>query len=284
MRQKVALAAVAAAIAGVTIVGFAQGKGKTDPVLMTIASNGQVLHTHSTTAIYWGQEWLDPTVAGDIISGMASFFEGFDGSRLAGVMTEYYDRNGSIASSSTYNGHLINPADPPDGPLSSAVVLAEACRATSNQPDANTVYFVYASKAATLPGTCAIRSWGTCGRRGPSIQAVYVPYMTGTDPGCNGAQNHDDPTVTGHSVALAQYGNVTANQLMNAVTDPYGRGWKDVNGHTISFKCDGIFLPDGEYALFSNGSQWTVRMKWSNEAYKAGSGAANNKGQLGCVY
>ena len=89
--------------------------------------------------------------------------------------------------------------------------------------------------------------------------------------------------MTGHSTALGQYGNVAANQYMNAVTDPNGNGWKDAYGDGIAFKCDGIFIPAGTYEQFSDGSLWTVRMKWSNAAYLAGTGALNHKSLPGCV-
>ena len=92
-----------------------------------------------------------------------------------------------------------------------------------------------------------------------------------------------------HSTALGQYGNVTANQLMNAITNPRGTGWLDAYGYGISFKCDGIFIPPAssgelQYEWFSNDSLWTVRTKWSNAAYRAHSGVPNSYGLAGCVY
>jgi hypothetical protein len=263
----------------------AQGKGKTDPNLMTIAKSGQVIRTPKTMAIYWGSGWSNPSVAGDIITGMDSFFTGISGSHFAEIASEYGDRNGLISSLSIYLGHVLDSTDPPAGALSSSAIVAEACKATNNNPDPNGVYFVYTSTPATLSGTCAIRSWGTCGARRLPIQAVYTPYMTGTDPQCRGVLDQgDDGSVTGHSTALGQYGNVASNQFMNAITDPYGNGWKDAFGYGVAVKCDGIFIPTGSFEQFSDGSLWTVRMKWSNAAYLAGTGALNNKNLPGCVY
>lgn len=280
-------------VVGQISLGYAQkSTTKSDPNLMTLPRTGQVLQTHSTKAIFWGSAWNDATFVGDVISGMDTFFQGFGGSHFAQILTEYTDASGrTISANSTYNGHVIDAAQPPAGALSSSTVIAEACAMTNNNPDPNGVYFVYTSTAASLPGTCAIQSYGTCGgRRGVPIQVVYVPYMTGEEPGCSGVLNHgDDGSMTGHSTALGQYGNVTANQLMNSITNPRGTGWLDAYEYGISFKCDGIFLPDDQYGnlqyeLFSNGSLWTVRTKWSNAAYRAGTGVPNSSGVLGCVY
>ena len=95
--------------------------------------------------------------------------------------------------------------------------------------------------------------------------------------------------VTGHSDALAQYGNVTANQLMNTITNPRGTGWMDAYGRNISFKCNGVFIPGDpsdhlSYEWFTNGSLWAVRTKWSNAAYRAGTGLLSPWGQPGCIY
>ena len=163
-------------------------------------------------------------------------------------------------------------------------MIGKACAITGNNPDPDGVYFVYTSEPATLAGTCAIRSSGTCGKRAP-IQVVYIPYMTGEDAGCRGVLDQgDDGSATGHSKALGQYGNVTGNQLMNAITNPRGTGWMDAYGDGITFKCDGIFPPLGQYQLFSNGSLWTIRAKWSNAAYLAGAGMLNAYDLPGCVY
>ena len=59
---------------------------------MTISKNGQVLRTPKTMAIYWGSGWNDPDTAGDIITGMDSFFTGLSGSHFAEIASEYGDQ------------------------------------------------------------------------------------------------------------------------------------------------------------------------------------------------
>ena len=270
-------------VASVTVVlertGFAQGQGGSDPVLMTISRSGDVLNETVTKAIFWGSDWSNTAFAGDVITGLDSFFEGFGGSRLAEITTEYSDRSGPITAASTYLGHVIDPSAPPPGTLNAATVISKACDVAGNDPDPDGVYFIYTSTPGNLQ--CALRTWGSCGKKKP-IQVVYIPHINGIDPPCNNAI--DDGSVTGHSPALAMYGNVTGSQLMIAITNPRGTGWTDAAGQTISFKCDGIFPPAGEYFLFSNGSQWRIRAKWSNAAYRAGTGLPNLSGHPGCVY
>lgn len=260
----------------------AQGKPKPDPNLMTIAKSGQVIRMPKTKAIYWGSAWNSPATAGDIITGMDTFFEGLSGSHYAELASEYGDKNGAISPLSVYLGHQIDTSEPPAGVLSNSTVVAKVCSATGNNPDPNGMYFLFTANSAPLVGTCAVRTWGTCGRK--PVQAVYVPYMNGTDPQCRGVLDRgDDGSVSGHSPALGQYGNVAANNYMKAITNPSGLGWTDAIGDDIAFKCDGIFIPMGTFEQFSNGSLWTLRMKWSNAAYQAGTGTLNKKGLPGCV-
>jgi hypothetical protein len=288
-RRTVLLSLVTILVAGLSSV-VVPGGGQTsiqaaagaDPVLMTIPKSGQVLRSTSTIAIFWGPDWNDAGFAGDIISGLDTFFAGFGGSPFAGLATEYYDRTGPITNHSTYFGHVIDSSQPPAGALSASQVVGEACRIAGNNPKPDGIYFVYTSTAATLPGTCAQEIYGLCAKRYP-IQVAYMPYTTG-EPGswCNGAG--DSSADTGHSVVLSAYANATANKLMNTITNPRGTGWTDAYGKGMSFKCDGIFPPAGVFEQFSNGSIWRLRAKWSNAAYLAGAGLPNASGQPGCVY
>ena len=263
---------------GQTAPGRAQAQGRTDPELMTISRSGDVLNQHSTKAIFWGKEWNDSAFAEDVNTGLDSFFQGFGNSRLAQIATEYGDRSGPISAASTYLGHTIDSSAPPVGTLTSSQVIGEACTQTNNNPDPNGVYFIYTSTPGNVQ--CALRFWGTCGTKKKPIQAVYIPTIN--KPGSTCTFVNDDGS--GHSPTLSQYGNVTGNQLMNAITDPRGTGWVDASGDGISFKCDGIFPPGGALFSFSNGTSWRVRAKWSNAAYLAGTGLPNLAGLKGCVY
>src|SRR5262245_47620314 len=59
-----------------------QKKGGGGSALMTW-HHGAVLVANTTTAIFWGSEWTNTTFAGDKITGLGAFFEGFGGSGYA---------------------------------------------------------------------------------------------------------------------------------------------------------------------------------------------------------
>jgi hypothetical protein len=274
-------------VAGRSAVGLAQGRPfaatTTDPALLMIPKNGTVLNSTTTTAIFWGSEWLDPTFAGDVISGLDAFYDGFGGSHYAGIATEYYDRSGRITSFSTYRGHAIDPSEPPSGVVSATDLVGEACRITRNNPDPDGVYFIYLSNPTSSTGACPGHTWGYCQRNKP-IQVAFGYHTTGElDDPCGG-EVQDNGTVTGHSLSLGQFGKVTANQLMNTITDPRGDGWLDALGAGIGGKCRLTLPPDGTYETFSNGSLWKLQTTWSNNAYRAGTGLLNQLNQPGCVY
>jgi len=251
------------------------GAAKPDRTLLAIARTGQVLHTTSTFAVFWGSDWHDVGFAGDVIGGLDTYFSGFGGSHLAQMAGEYYDREGGISATSDYQGHIVDASGSP----SEADAVGEACRITNNAPDPNGVYFVFLPTSGTTTG-CSNHRWGTCQRRAP-IQVVTVPYMTGdaADP-CPPPEGD----TTGHSPQLASYAKAVTNHLLATITNPRGTGWIDGLGQDIAQKCLGTFPPAGINQVFSNGSVWRLRAQWSNAAYLSGSGLPNNLGQPGCVY
>ena len=265
--------------------GGAQGKKTTDPALLRIANNGQVLHSPNVTAVFWGPEWNDPAFARDIITGLDTLLSGYSGSDYAKVATEYYDGGGAVSPFAPYAGHVIDPATPPaPGGLTGSAIIAEACKVTNNQPDPYGIYVVYSSTdKGTLGGSaCGRHTYGMCGtgKKAVPIQAIGVPYTTGTlESGCNGVQD----TETGHSLALAQMANVTMHELIETITDPRNTGWHDGNGLEIGNKCILVFPPSfGAFPVFSNGSVWKLQAMWSNAAYLSNSGTLNNQGEPGC--
>ena len=78
MRRLPAIAAVALAFVGPIVLLNAQGqKAPTDPALLRIGNSGQVLHSPTVTAVFWGPEWNDPAFAGDIITGLETLLSGY---------------------------------------------------------------------------------------------------------------------------------------------------------------------------------------------------------------
>jgi hypothetical protein len=67
--------------------------------------------------------------------------------------------------------------------------------------------------------------------------------------------------------------DVTAHELVEAITDPIGDGWMDPNGNEVGDKCENGpgrgaplgFAPDGSpYNQLINGSRYLVQTMWSN--------------------
>src|SRR5207302_4043520 len=67
---------------------------------------GTVLTTTTTQTIFWGTSWA--TNAGDKITGMDSWYEGFGGSNYAKTSDEYTGSNGQVLATVSYGGHFVD--------------------------------------------------------------------------------------------------------------------------------------------------------------------------------
>jgi hypothetical protein len=263
----------------------ANSKGTTESPLLTY-HNGPVLHSPGVTAIFWGSQWNDPAFAGDIVTGLTTFFSGYSGSLYAHALTEYYDTTGYVTDAIKFPGFVVmDPSITPSGLARASDLIAEACRITGNAPDPTGLYVVFSPNEAGPNGRCGgMHTFGSCGngRKRVPIQVISVPYTTGTvDSGCGDTAD----TETGHSLALAQMANVTAHELVETITDPLDSGWygADVRDE-VGDKCVTIYPPMASYPLFSDGTTWKLQGIWSNAAYSAGSGAPNLNSQPGCIW
>jgi hypothetical protein len=232
-----------------------------------------VLPSSKAAAIFWGSSWNSSTFAGDKITGLATFFQGFGRSNFAGTDTEYSGTNGQVTTSTTYLGSTIDGTEPPRKALTVSQAVAEACSITGNNPDPNAAYFIYTSTTAGHVNYCAWHSWGSCGNGAP-VQVAYMPNIDGI-AGCDpGGDLH------GHSQGLAALANVTAHELSETITDPRGGGWYDATGGENADKCAWVFPSD---VTLKNGSTWRAQGNWSNAHYDAGTGYQNRSGQPGCI-
>jgi hypothetical protein len=243
--------------------GARPGGGGNSP-LMTL-HGGDVLASNTTHLIWWGSQWNTATFAGDKITGMTSFFQGFGGSNYAGTSTEYAGATGDqVTTASSFIDSVIDPSAAPSKALTVGGAVAEVCKLTSNAPDSNGVYFIYTATGAGHVSYCAWHSWGTCSNGAP-IQVAYMPNIDGI-PGCD----PQDTYGTNHSQGLAAIANVTAHELSEAITDPRGSGWFDASGGENGDKCAWTF---GGVVTLSNGSKWKLQQEWSNAAYTASNGS-----------
>lgn len=237
-----------------------------------IYHGGKIMPTAKTEAIFWGTSW--GSYSGDKITGMDSWYQGFNTSNYAKTSDEYSGSNGQVTSSTTHLGHIIDTSASTSGG-STSTILAEVCKVVKS-PDTsgNGYYAVYTDTPRGNAGYCAYHSYGSCG--GVPIQFAYFFKLDG-DPGC-------DPQDTSglHSQGLSAIANVSGHELSEARTDPASpAAWYDGAGNENGDKCNFTF--GAPLVTFSNGVQWKVQGEWSNAAYNAGTGYPNNSGQLGCL-
>jgi hypothetical protein len=236
---------------------------------------GDVLANNTTVAIFWGPQWTNPSFAGDKITGLDNFFNGFGFSLYAGNLTEYYGSpSGALYGASQYLGHVIDTSSPPTNALTVGGAINEACQVSGNHPDPNALYLIYTSNG---PGAglsyCAWHSWGNCSN-GAAVQVAYMPNIDGI-AGCN-----PQDTWTTHSQGLAALANVSAHELSEAITDPRGTGWYDNGFNENADKCAWSFH---NVVWLANGFQWKLQMNWSNRAFDGSTGYQNLNGQRGCL-
>ena len=233
---------------------------------------GVIMPTAVTENIFWGTSW--GSYAGDKITGLDAWYQGFSNSNYAKTSDEYTGSNGKVSPVTTHNGYVVDTSASASGNKTSTI-LAEVCKAIS-APDAsgNGYYAVYADTKRKGASYCAYHSYGTCS--GKRVQFAYFFNLDG-DSGC-------DPQDTSgqHSQGLAALVNVSGHELSEARTDPASPGaWYDSSGEENGDKCSWTF--NVPLVMFSNGTEWKIQGEWSNAAYKAGTGYPNSSGQKGCL-
>ncbi len=224
-------------------------------------------------AIYWGTKWGNSSFVGDKQSGLASFYGGFGGSSYDATNTEYSDGTDNVGTTVTWGADHVDFSTAPKNGNRTSTILEEVCsHASTLVPDG--YYPVYVDTPRGASGYCAWHSAGTCSN-GVTVQFAFFYNLDG-DAGCD----PQDPSST-HSQGLEALANVSGHELSEALTDPHLNAWYDSNGQENSDKCAWAF--GTPLLTFSNTSQWKVQGNWSNAAYNAGTGYANNSGQLGCI-
>ena len=233
---------------------------------------GKIMVSSQTEAIFWGTSWASNP--GDKISGIDTWYTGFDNSNYAKTSDEYTGTNGQVGPGVTHHGHVID-SSVSSGGGNTSVILAEVCKnITSPDPSGNGYYAVYSDTPRGHASYCAYHSVGTCS--GVTVQFAFFFKLDG-DAGC-------DPGDTSglHSQGLAALANVSGHELSEARSDPANPGaWYDSSGQENGDKCAWTF--GAPLVTFSNGSKWKIQGEWSNAAYTAGTGYANSSGQKGCL-
>lgn len=239
---------------------------------------GVVMPTALTQPIFWGTQWAGTTYTGDKISGINSWYSGYSASHYASTSTEYAGSNGSVGAVTSTLPNLLDTSASSSGGNSGVILneVAKALVAAGETPpgDGGGYYPVYTDQRRGSANYCAWHSSGTI--NGVRVQFAFFWDLAG-DPGCDPGS-----TVTSHSQGLAALANVTGHELAEAMTDPASPGaWYDSAGSENGDKCAWSF--GAPSVTFTNGSVWKIQGEWSNAAYTAQSGYANNSGQKGCL-
>ena len=237
---------------------------------------GKIMPTAVTKAIFWGASWA--TSPDDEVTGIDSFYTGFSGSNYATTSDEYTGSNGQVGATTTYQGHIVDTSAASRGGNTSKILAEVSKEVTAGnivvEQGGNGYYPVYTDLPRGNAGYCAWHSAGTI--NGVVVQFAFFWKLDG-DPGC-------DPGDTSglHSQGLAALANVSGHELSEARTDPASPGaWYDGSGAENGDKCAWTF--GAPLVAFSNGASWKVQGEWSNAAFLAGTGYANNSGQKGCL-
>jgi hypothetical protein len=248
---------------------------------------GQILTQTVIQPIFWGTQWSDATFAGDKITGLDDFYGGLNGSPYARTNIEYTGSNGTVGSTVTYAGHVVDAtATGLTNSPSTSAILAEVCKVVGTAVTANGYYPVYTDSPRKSAGYCGWHSYGSCYVKNAKGVLVAVPVQFGfffaldNDAGC-------DPQDTGttHSQGLAALANVSGHEYSETITDPRNGGWLDSKGNENGDKCAWSWPTGAPTVLtFSNGSQWKIQGNWSNAAFTGGKGWANLSNQAGCLF
>ena len=152
-------------------------------------------------------------------------------------------------------------------------ILAEVCKLIKS-PSSDGYYPVYVDTPRGSAGFCAWHSAGYCGAT--PVQFAFFFNLDG-DPGCD----PEDKSL-GHSQGLAALANVSGHELSEALTDPRLNAWYDSSGAENADKCAWSF-GKSLLSFSNNNSKWKIQGNWSNNAFNAGTGYPNTRGQNGCI-
>jgi len=237
---------------------------------------GVIMPTANIYPIFWGTSW--PSYSGDKMTGIDSFYSGFNGSNYSKTSDEYTGSNGQVGATTSSSVHAVDGSVATGG-NNTGPILSEVCKEITSgivplDKSGNGYYPVYTDVPRGNAGFCAWHSSGTCS--GQRVEFAFFFKLDG-DAGCD-----PQDTQTTHSQGLAALANVSAHELSEARTDPASPGaWYDSQGQENGDKCAWTFhVP---YVTFPAGTIWKLQGEWSNNAYINQTGYPNSSGQKGCL-
>jgi hypothetical protein len=245
-------------------------------------NGGPVQENPQVFLIFWGPTW---SISDPATNDVVHFFNDFGHTRYDNIVSQYHDTVvSSIPNTLTLDDVYFDSSTPPtekmhcsnlaidDSSIVTEVDNAISARGWPNDPN-NSTYFVYTPigdvvwnplVGCSFPGPVG----NYCGYHGFSgVAYAAVPYVdttfSGTGVGCHpNVQAEADP----EGDALA---NVSAQEEMDAITDPRGTAWHDIANFEIADKCvsDYSGAPAG-YTDLNSGGFFYLQTMYSNASHE----------------
>jgi hypothetical protein len=256
---------------------------------------GAIMHAMTAYLIFWlphGHSFEPSGSDSRFESLMAQYFNDIGGSALYGLLTQYWDHQGSVANAVTLGGAYVDTTAYPHAgtradPLSDFNIISEVeqdARANGWTIDGEHEFFVFTgynveSCAPTGGGTrdCSFSNTGRhyCAYHSDFLATAssdraiyaYMPVLSDCvqieELSSFGSPNHDmiaDATI-----------NSLSHEHFETVTDPYGRGWydSDPSEGEIADKCEyrfGAIHAGGGNVTLGHGHSYLLQEEWSDRA------------------
>lgn len=262
----------------------AQGVANNPSPGRLIYHGGPTMRTGSTNyLIFWqpSGSYMSPTYK----TLLQRYFNDVGGSSFYGLMTQYYDRGGTIQNSSNLGGVWTDTSAYPSGTLSDANIETEIGKAmTANgwTGGINHEFFVYYARGenacSSHVGGCAFSTW--CAFHwisqinGQWTLYANMPYVGTNLPNCGNQSSTGQlyPGPNGDRDADSEI-SVSSHEEFETVTDPLDHftssynGWLDAKGFEIGDKCAyyyGTLGSDGGNVTVGS-DRYLVQQEWSNK-------------------
>jgi hypothetical protein len=236
--------------------GHGPGGGGGGPVNL-VDNGGAILPNANLYAIWWGPDSAWP--ANDTKTHMGDFFSGMNKSAYLATANQYM-RGGKAQTS--FAGSYDDTTTPlPHKPMSAAMLGTEVQHVLSVNNltvDTNAIYFVFTATMANGGGFCAWHD--STPVNGQRVAVAYMPNITGI-AGCDPGNQYDTTNYSETTRALA---NVTAHEMMEAITDAlpgFATAWIDPSGGEIGDKCAWKFTSG---VSLGGSGLWQLQEEWSN--------------------
>jgi hypothetical protein len=216
---------------------------------------GNVQHTQKIFTIFWNP--TGPAFPSGYQTTINQFVQDLSGSPYYAIASQYGDGTGTISTVLSYGGTWLDTTNAfPDTALTFFDLLAEVNRAKAANgwtSDANSYFQVYTPSGigSTVGGICGLHWFAN-----PAVGQILLP-----EAGCFPGSPYPNNSTVDAAI------NVSAHEIMEAVTDPLGNAWYFVNtGGEIGDLCNfnfGARAGDGSNVTL-NGHNYIIQQEWSN--------------------